>query len=290
MLLTLSFVASRIAFAADAAPSPAPVDPVAAPAPVAAEAAAPTAAEPGANAVAAEAPVTSVDQAAPAPSVTPADQPAPETATTSPQMATAPAVSEPAAAPAPEVVAAAAPAAVETTVASVHQERGLFYFGLGLGFGMGSLSPEAMAGRGAGVLSLRSGLSLGHALYAGVSLAGINQYNAWKQQEHVGSMLSSVMGEVSYFPLARWPLNVAAGLGWGSGMRVDRLADKGEDKDPMIVTASGNGISWMTAVGWDFYSGSSTSLGVQARYDGASLGDALGTVHTGSLQLSCNFY
>jgi hypothetical protein len=95
-----------------------------------------------------------------------------------------------------------------------------------------------------------------------------------------------------WFPLAWLPLNVAGGLGWGSAMTVDRLTDKGsgDDKNPMVVTASGNGMSWMAAAGWDFFPGRGSNLGLQARYDGASLGEQLGTIHTGSLHLWFNFY
>ncbi len=273
------------------AASPAEVVPAAAPAPAAAPFEAPAA--PAEAPVPAAAPAEAAAPAAPAAATAPT-----EAAASAPAALEAPAPA--AASPAAEPVPSAAPmpssseapaslaATVETAPAQPDIARSGAYFGVGVGGGVSTLSPEALAGGSAALLSFRSGLAIFDWLLAGVTLVWQNQYNAYVEDEHVGSSLSSMMGEVTYFPLPALPWSVAAGAGWGSGLSVTRITDF--DGNPRFVAAGGNGLSWMAASGWDFGAGPGLNLGVQARYDGASLSDGIGTVHGGSLHLWMNFY
>ncbi len=166
-------------------------------------------------------------------------------------------------------------------------ERGNWYIGLGLGVGGSSLADDAIGGGLAGMTSFRAGAIIADRLLIGGQMALTGQFNKWAAMEPTGSALSSVMAEGMYFPLADLPLNVAAGFGWGSALKVGRLADNGDS--PRVVTQSGNGVAWMTGVGWDFFAGEGFNLGLQARYDGTHSGN-IGASHAGTMNLWFNFY
>jgi hypothetical protein len=112
-------------------------------------------------------------------------------------------------------------------------------------------------------------------------------HNTWTENTHAGSSFSSVLAEAMYYPLAAKPIHVAGGLGWGSGLIVERVADA--DGDPLVAAAGGNGLSWMAGAGYDLTTGDGLNLGLQLRYDGLKLSD-LGAAHSVSLSLMLNFY
>jgi hypothetical protein len=71
-------------------------------------------------------------------------------------------------------------------------------------------------------------------------------------------------------------------------MRARRLTDNSKG-NARAVAQSDNGVSWMGAVGWDFFAGRGTNVGVQARYDGAYLPN-IKTVQMVGLAVWLNFY
>lgn len=201
----------------------------------------------------------------------------------------------PATTPASEPAATPAPAPESSMTATIDQapttprgiKRGSWYIGIGLGVGMSSLADDAIAGGLAGVTSFRAGAILNDQLLVGAQMSLTGQFNKWAESEPTGSALSNVMGEAMYFPLPHLPWNVAAGLGWGSALKVGRLADNGDSV--RVVTESGNGVSWMAGTGWDFFAGEGFNLGLQARYDGTTSGN-IGASHAGTLNVWFNWY
>ena len=187
-------------------------------------------------------------------------------------------------------VAAEAPRVTESAssgVGGVAPERRGLYFGLGVGAGAANLT-ESGLGPKAGTVATRLGLALWSQLLVGVQVAGLLQYNDWAAGQMAGATVSSVLTEVTYFPLARLPLSVGAGAGWGSALRVRRMADNNKG-DTRAMAQSDNGVSWMGAVGWDFFPGEGANLGLQDRYDGVYLPD-IKTAQVIGLGLWLNFY
>lgn len=166
------------------------------------------------------------------------------------------------------------------------RRRGL-YFGFGFGVGGGTFADEAIAGAGAALFHLRAGVAVTERVLVGVELSSFGQYNQWSAMTHTGSAMSSLMGQGTYY--ATPALSVTGGVGWGSGLAVNRKAND-SDGDARVVADSGHGVSWMAGVGYDVYAGPSLTLTTQARYDGASVGAELNASHTGSLNLLFSFY
>lgn len=166
-------------------------------------------------------------------------------------------------------------------------DRGFGYFGLGLGLGMSNLADDTFAGSSAGLLSLRSGVILMDRFLVGLQVSLLGQYNKWAASAASGAALSQIMAEFTAFPLAWLPASASVGLGWGSALKLKRLADD-NDGDPRVAAGSSNGLCFMGGLGYDFFAGQGLNLGLQARYDG-STGD-LGLLSTGSIHLWLNWY
>jgi hypothetical protein len=137
-------------------------------------------------------------------------------------------------------------------------------------------------------LSLRGGVIVNDIFLAGVGLSSLNQYNGSHELEYVGATMSSVTAEVMVFPVPYLPMSCTAGVGWGSALAIGRLEDDSQGR-PRYGANGTNGVSWMGAVGWDLSTSPGATFGLQARYDGAALGE-LGVAHGASLQLWANFY
>ncbi len=212
---------------------------------------------------------------------TPATAEAAQTAEVAPVAAT------PAPSPAPSQPMSATMTVDQAPMHGPGIERGNWYLGIGLGVGGSSLADDAIGGGLAGMTSFRAGAIIADRLLIGGQMALTGQFNKWAAMEPTGAALSSVMAEGMYFPMADLPLNVAAGFGWGSALKVSRLADNGDS--PRVVTQSGNGVAWMAGVGWDLFAGEGLNLGLQARYDGTHSGN-IGTSHAGTMNLWFNFY
>ncbi len=271
------------------APPPGPAAVTPAPtAPAAAPAAEPTPATPPAAAPNEPAPTQAAPETAPPPADAAPSQDAP--------------AAEKSEGAAPDtVIIEAAPAQAEQPVIlqlppghkPAPKREGL-YFGLGLAAGMSTLSPQTFFARSALLLSARAGWAVQDWLLVGGTAVWTSQYNSSAEGGHIGSMMSSLMGEVTAFPDPNLPVGVSAGLGWGSGLSVQRVGvvEVGETSiDAGEVAQGGNGLSWMAALGWDFAKADAATFGVQARYDGARLGGELDqTVHGGSVHLWLNLY
>jgi hypothetical protein len=168
-------------------------------------------------------------------------------------------------------------------------ERSLIYFGVGLGIGASGLSDKSLGDTPlAGTLNLRAGITLFDRLLVGAHGVFLGQFYKWEAQSITGAVLSSLMAEGMYFPIADLPLNVSAGFGWGSAAKLVRVADT-RDGDPKVVASSGNGVSWMAGVGWDLAPGPGANFGIQARYEGTQ-SSGFGVDHGAFLGLWLNFY
>jgi hypothetical protein len=104
----------------------------------------------------------------------------------------------------------------------------------------------------------------------------------------MGAGISNILAEAMWFPVAHLPVNIATGVGWGSGVRLTRLADTRKG-NTSVSSKSGNGVAWMLAGGWDFFAGKGANLSLQLRYDG-SYSSNLGADHAGTVQVWFNFY
>jgi hypothetical protein len=168
-------------------------------------------------------------------------------------------------------------------------ERSFIYFGFGLGIGASGLAEKSLGDTPlAGTLNLRAGVTLFDRLLVGAHGVLLGQFYKWAPRSTTGAVLSSLMAEGMFFPVAEWPLNVSAGFGWGSAAKVLRVSDT-SGGDPKVVAESGNGVSWMAAVGWDLKPGPGANFGIQARYEGTRSSD-LGVDHGAFLGLWLNFY
>src|SRR5262249_53721081 len=167
--------------------------------------------------------------AAPAAAPAPAAQaaaPSPAVQAAAPSPASAAPVLAP---PAPTAVPSAAPATGPVMVPGeplrltprIH--RGSGYLGFGTGFGFSDYAQKSFAGSGAALFGIRAGAIVGDQLLVGPEVLLAGQFNQWAQSVQVGTALSSVMMEAMVFPWANLPLDFSGGLGWGSGLRVDRL-------------------------------------------------------------------
>ena len=163
-------------------------------------------------------------------------------------------------------------------------DRGVFYFGMGLGLGAANLADDAIMGNASELLMLRTGAILFDRLLVGGEVVLLNQYNTYSPKQHVGSGMSTLLGQVSYFPMADLPLNVSAGLGWSSALKIGRLADTKKGHPSITASSDNGGVAWQTAVGWDFFPGRGTNLGLQLRNDGAKFSN-YGTVNGFALGL-----
>ncbi len=168
-------------------------------------------------------------------------------------------------------------------------KRGRFYFGMGLGLGASQLSDNSVGNTpAASTVNIRTGGIINDRYLVGVQAVLLGQYFAWEEKTTTGAMMSSLMVEGMYFPMADSPLNISLGAGWGSAVKLQRIANtrKGDAK---VISASGNGLSWLAAVGWDFYPGVGTNLGLQLRYEGTQ-SENLGTDHAAFMGFWLHFY
>jgi hypothetical protein len=167
-------------------------------------------------------------------------------------------------------------------------KRGTWYLGFGFGVGSSNVSRKAIGGSLGATFNLRSGAIINDIYMVGLNVMLLGQYNKWEESRPAGAALSSVMGEFMYFPMAHKPFNVAAGLGWGSAVRVERLSDS-RSNNPNLTAISANGVSWMLGAGWDLFAGEGFNLGFQGRYDGVNTSE-LGTNGTYTANLWMNWY
>jgi len=170
--------------------------------------------------------------------------------------------------------------------AAIH--RGVFYFSFGLGAGASNLADASFGGSGAGLLVMRSGFVLFDRFLFGVSGVLVGQWNRWAASEHAGSGSTSVLGEMTYFPLPAHGLNFSTGVGWGWAIKVARNVDTPAGL-PDVDVQTDEGPAYMAALGYDLFASEGFNLGLQMRYDGLALRE-LGTVSSGSLNLMFNFY
>ncbi len=168
-------------------------------------------------------------------------------------------------------------------------ERSAMYLGLGLGAGASTLAEQSLGDTPfAATLGVRLGGAINDQLLVGGHIVLVGQFFAWEEEENTGAMVSAILLETMYFPVADLPLNIAAGAGWASAAKLRRLTDD-RDGDASVAASTGDGVGWMGGVGWDFAPGTGANLGLQARYDGSQSAD-LGVSHGGGLHLWLNFY
>lgn len=174
-----------------------------------------------------------------------------------------------------------------STAPSNEIQRSGLYFGFGLAWALSNLADEGI-GPASGDFWLRMGWAINSQILVGGEFALLGNYNAWEEQEVAGAMMSSVMATGMYFPMADIPLSVSAGLGWGSNLHVQRLANSSDD-NPLAHGNGDDGVSFMAAVGYDLGAGPGANFGFRLRWDGAYLADA-GMVSNIGLGVALNFY
>ncbi|MEO0811288.1 MAG: outer membrane beta-barrel protein [Myxococcota bacterium] len=175
-----------------------------------------------------------------------------------------------------------------TPVLTSEIQRSGIYFGLGLSYGLSTMGDADGTSATSGVLFTRLGYAIQNNLLVGVEAAWLSDYNTWGESEPVVTTTSSIMAQGTFFPMKDIPLSLQGGLGWGSALRVDRVSN--DPGGSARVLANGqDGVSWMAAVGYDFFAGEGSNLGLGLRYDGGALGD-IDTFSLITAQLSINFY